>query len=87
VKSANFVAMAVLLGLAGLFFYAFIITGVIWLASGVMRGTAFACLVLYAVIAAALKQSFQEESTGEQAELEKLRENGLIMDLVAYLFL
>lgn len=86
-KSANFVSMSVLLGIAGLFFYMFIITGIIWMASGVMRGTAFACLVLYAIIAAALKQSFQEESTGEQAEIEKLRENGLAMDLIAYLFL
>lgn len=75
--------MSVLLGVAALFFYAFLLTGIIWIATGVMRGTAFACLVLYAIIAAALKQSFQDESTGDAAEIEKLKENGLAMDLVA----
>jgi hypothetical protein len=83
VKSANFISMSVLLGVAALFFYAFLLTGIIWIATGVMRGTAFACLVLYAIIAAALKQSFQDESTGDAAEIEKLKENGLAMDLVA----
>jgi hypothetical protein len=75
--------MSVLLGVDALFFYAFLLTGIIWISTGVMRGTAFACLVLYAIIAAALKQSFQDESTGEAAEIEKLKENGLAMDLVA----
>lgn len=79
--------MCALLGVAGLFFYAFLITGIIWMSTGVMRGTAFACLVIYAVIAAALKQSFQDENTGEFAEVEKAKENGLAMDMIAYLFL
>jgi hypothetical protein len=60
-----------------------VITIIVWITTGEVRGMGLACLVLYGILAASCRQSFLEEE--EMKWDDKVKENGLAMDMIAYI--